>query len=118
MREAFSFYFVVEVRDPRSQSQDSEPNLSDSKIPIVFALVHDHTAGKLLNLDQHLSGMPRNTFVQGTRDWARYTLDIFPSGDPKIHVWNNNQKRTDHHSRYWRTSDLSDLEIEFKQGLL
>lgn len=82
-RHSHSLYFVVEVRDPRSQSQDSEPSLSDSKIPIVFALVHDHTAGKLLNLDQHLSGMPWNTFVQGTRDWARYTLDIFPSGDPK-----------------------------------
>ena len=48
-----------------SRSQDSEPPLSDSKIPTAFALTHNHIAGKLLNLDQVLSGIYRIHLYRG-----------------------------------------------------
>lgn len=61
--------------------------------PTVFAVIQDHTAGKWLNLDQLPSGMLQNTFVQGTKSWARWTLGISPSEEVlRAHVWYKQSK--------------------------
>lgn len=111
-RHSHYLYFLVEVRDPGDEQvlKVTVPRFWTKSVwlqsfPSLCTYPWSNSRYELLNLDQLLAGMLQNTFVQGARDWARWTLDISPSGEIlRVHVWNKQSEEDQ--SSLWLLEDF------------